>query len=64
MVDRAAAIDAAVDEAEPGDLVVIAGKGHEKTQVIGERSLPFDDVEVAQASLRARRERVTAGGPA
>ncbi len=64
VVDRAAAIDMAVNEARPGDLVVIAGKGHEKTQVIGERSLPFDDVEVARASLRARRDRVTAGGPA
>ncbi|HUF46884.1 MAG TPA: UDP-N-acetylmuramoyl-L-alanyl-D-glutamate--2,6-diaminopimelate ligase [Vicinamibacterales bacterium] len=53
--DRRKAIDLAVRQAAPGDLVVIAGKGHEKYQVIGDRTLPFDDVEVARAALGQRR---------
>ena len=55
IVDRALAIERAVREARPGDLVLVAGKGHEKYQVIGERTLPFDDVEVARAALALRR---------
>jgi UDP-N-acetylmuramoyl-L-alanyl-D-glutamate--2,6-diaminopimelate ligase len=53
--DRKAAIERAVRDAGPGDLVLIAGKGHEKYQVIGDRTLPFDDVEVARAALARRR---------
>jgi len=53
--DRKAAIERAVREAGPGDLVLIVGKGHEKYQVIGDRTLPFDDVEVARAALARRR---------
>jgi UDP-N-acetylmuramoyl-L-alanyl-D-glutamate--2,6-diaminopimelate ligase len=53
--DRKAAIERAVREAASGDLVLIAGKGHEKYQVIGDRTLPFDDVEVARAALARRR---------
>jgi UDP-N-acetylmuramoyl-L-alanyl-D-glutamate--2,6-diaminopimelate ligase len=53
--DRKLAIERAVSEARPGDLVLIAGKGHEKYQVIGERTLPFDDVEIARAALAQRR---------
>jgi UDP-N-acetylmuramoyl-L-alanyl-D-glutamate--2,6-diaminopimelate ligase len=52
--DRASAIALALDRAEAGDVVVIAGKGHETTQVVGERVLPFDDREVAAAALRRR----------
>jgi UDP-N-acetylmuramoyl-L-alanyl-D-glutamate--2,6-diaminopimelate ligase len=53
--DRRAAISEAIKVARPGDLVLIAGKGHEKYQVIGDRTLPFDDVEVAAQALGARR---------
>ena len=55
IVDRRAAILKAIELASPGDLVLVAGKGHEKYQVIGERVLPFDDVEVAQEALSRRR---------
>jgi len=50
--DRKAAIALAIREAVPGDVVLIAGKGHEKVQVLRDQSIPFDDVEVAQAALR------------
>jgi UDP-N-acetylmuramoyl-L-alanyl-D-glutamate--2,6-diaminopimelate ligase len=55
IADRKLAIERAVKEARPGDLVLVAGKGHEKYQVIGDRTLPFDDVEVARAALAQRR---------
>jgi len=55
LVDRSAAIERAVAIAAPGDLVLIAGKGHEKYQQIGDRVLPFDDSEVAKAALARRR---------
>jgi UDP-N-acetylmuramoyl-L-alanyl-D-glutamate--2,6-diaminopimelate ligase len=43
-----------VRDAKPGDTILIAGKGHEKYQVIGDKSLPFDDVAVARAALDKR----------
>jgi UDP-N-acetylmuramoyl-L-alanyl-D-glutamate--2,6-diaminopimelate ligase len=55
IVDRREAIEKAIRDAQRGDLVLIAGKGHEKYQVIGDRTLPFDDVEVARAALARRR---------
>jgi UDP-N-acetylmuramoyl-L-alanyl-D-glutamate--2,6-diaminopimelate ligase len=57
MADRRAAIEWAVGEAGPGDVVVIAGKGHETYQIIGDRRLPFDDVVVAGEALARRRLR-------
>src|SRR5712671_662596 len=50
--DRKAAIALAVGQANPGDIVLIAGKGHEKVQITRDGSIPFDDVEVAQKVLR------------
>jgi UDP-N-acetylmuramoyl-L-alanyl-D-glutamate--2,6-diaminopimelate ligase len=52
--DRHRAIELAIAEARPGDLVLLAGKGHEKTQTIGDRVIPFDDVAIAQQILLAR----------
>src|SRR5271167_3260878 len=51
-VDRRKAIALAIGEARPGDIVLLAGKGHEKVQVTRAGSLPFDDVEVAREALR------------
>jgi UDP-N-acetylmuramoyl-L-alanyl-D-glutamate--2,6-diaminopimelate ligase len=49
--DRAVAIDRAVQLAADGDVVIIAGKGHEAYQLIGEQSLPFSDAAVARAAI-------------
>jgi UDP-N-acetylmuramoyl-L-alanyl-D-glutamate--2,6-diaminopimelate ligase len=49
--DRAAAIQAALGQAQQGDLVVIAGKGHETTQTTGGRRVPFDDRDEARTAL-------------
>ena len=51
-LDRRRAIERALEAARPGDVVVIAGKGHEQGQEIGGRKLPFDDREVARETLR------------
>jgi UDP-N-acetylmuramoyl-L-alanyl-D-glutamate--2,6-diaminopimelate ligase len=48
IADRKEAIYFAVKQLEKGDVLVIAGKGHEKTQIIGSEHLPFDDAKVAQ----------------
>ena len=50
-MDRGEAIGRAVELAALVDIIVIAGKGHEKTQILGDRELPFDDVEVAIAAI-------------
>jgi UDP-N-acetylmuramoyl-L-alanyl-D-glutamate--2,6-diaminopimelate ligase len=50
--DRKAAIALAVREAHAGDIVLIAGKGHEKVQITRAGAVPFDDVEIAQKVLR------------
>jgi UDP-N-acetylmuramoyl-L-alanyl-D-glutamate--2,6-diaminopimelate ligase len=51
--DRNAAIKFALKKAAPGDIVLIAGKGHEKVQITRQGSVPFDDVEVARNQLHA-----------
>jgi UDP-N-acetylmuramoyl-L-alanyl-D-glutamate--2,6-diaminopimelate ligase len=50
--DRAAAIERAIAEAADGDVVLIAGKGHEQGQELADRTIPFDDREVARETLR------------
>jgi UDP-N-acetylmuramyl-tripeptide synthetase len=52
--ERALAIRRAIDEAEPGDVVVLAGKGHETYQEIGGRQFPFDDAAEARQALASR----------
>ena len=49
--DRAEAIRAAVAELQPGDALVIAGKGHETGQIVGDKTLPFSDHDAAKAAL-------------
>jgi UDP-N-acetylmuramoyl-L-alanyl-D-glutamate--2,6-diaminopimelate ligase len=53
LADRRAAIRRAIALAQPGDVVVIAGKGHEQGQEIGGEKLPFDDRLVAREALRS-----------
>jgi UDP-N-acetylmuramoyl-L-alanyl-D-glutamate--2,6-diaminopimelate ligase len=53
-VDRRQAIARAIAAAQPGDTLLIAGKGHEKYQIIGARRDRFDDCEEARAALAAR----------
>lgn len=61
IVDRRTAIAHAIELAEADDVVLIAGKGHEKYQEIGNRTFPFDDVAVAREALDARREKSRVG---
>jgi UDP-N-acetylmuramoyl-L-alanyl-D-glutamate--2,6-diaminopimelate ligase len=55
--DRRHAIERAIAEARSGDVVLVAGKGHEAYQVVGEQILPFDDAAVACEALAARAPR-------
>lgn len=56
-LDRGLAIERAIAEAKPGDVVLIAGKGHETYQIIGGETKHFDDREEARRALLARRKR-------
>jgi UDP-N-acetylmuramoyl-L-alanyl-D-glutamate--2,6-diaminopimelate ligase len=53
-LDRATAISLAIAVARPGDVVLVVGRGHETSQHIGGRDLPFDDREHARTVLAAR----------
>ena len=55
IVDRRLAIERAISLAKPDDVVLVAGKGHEKYQVIGDKDVPFDDVVVSREALARRR---------
>ncbi|HMH80986.1 MAG TPA: hypothetical protein VK514_12225, partial [Candidatus Acidoferrum sp.] len=52
--DREKAIGLAFDEARAGDIVLLAGKGHEDYQVLADKTLPWDDRAAAQRELRKR----------
>ena len=55
-VDRRRGIARAIEEASDGDVIVIAGKGHEDYQIVGTQRHPFDDQAVAREALNLRRE--------
>lgn len=54
--DRKQAIHQAIDIAQPNDIIVVAGKGHEDYQILGDRTIHFDDREVVQDYVRLKRE--------
>ncbi|MBM4764025.1 UDP-N-acetylmuramoyl-L-alanyl-D-glutamate--2,6-diaminopimelate ligase [Bacillus sp. B15-48] len=57
ITDRAEAIDFAVQQAEKEDIILIAGKGHETYQIIGDKILDFDDKEIAIKAIKKRKEK-------
>ncbi len=57
-LDRRAALEMALEAARPGDTVLVAGKGHERVQIVGEETRPFDDRQVLAELIAAR-----GGGP-
>jgi UDP-N-acetylmuramoyl-L-alanyl-D-glutamate--2,6-diaminopimelate ligase len=59
-VDRRSAIEVAIRAARPGDIVLLAGKGHEKTQTFADGAVPFDDVVEAARVLRGIKVEVSA----
>jgi UDP-N-acetylmuramoyl-L-alanyl-D-glutamate--2,6-diaminopimelate ligase len=56
-LDRRRAIERAIGDARAGDVVLVAGKGHETYQIVGDRTLPFDDVAIARELLAERAAR-------
>jgi UDP-N-acetylmuramoyl-L-alanyl-D-glutamate--2,6-diaminopimelate ligase len=62
IVDRKKAIGRAISIAQPRDIVLIAGKGHEKMQEFGDHTVPFDDVDVATRALEERPVELSKNG--
>jgi UDP-N-acetylmuramoyl-L-alanyl-D-glutamate--2,6-diaminopimelate ligase len=60
ILDRRQAIDIAISNAQPGDVVLLAGKGHETSQIVGDVHIAFDDRRVAREFLTARESGVLA----
>lgn len=56
ILDREGAIRRIIRQADPSDIVVVLGKGHEKFQIVGEQRLPFDDASTCLAAHAARRK--------
>ena len=56
ILDRRLAIERAIERARAGEIVLVAGKGHERTQIVGNDIIPFDDRDVVAAALRRRGE--------
>ena len=52
--DREAAIRMLVEQAQPGDIILLAGKGHETYQLIGTQRIPFSEKEILREALRER----------
>jgi hypothetical protein len=61
-LDRHRAIEGAIVSAEPGDVVLLAGKGHEPYQILGPRTIAFDDREEARSALARRRAARSSSG--
>jgi UDP-N-acetylmuramoyl-L-alanyl-D-glutamate--2,6-diaminopimelate ligase len=61
-LDRRRAIEMAIASARPGDVVLIAGKGHEDYQIVGTDKHPFDDRIEAKSALANRRARISEPG--
>jgi UDP-N-acetylmuramoyl-L-alanyl-D-glutamate--2,6-diaminopimelate ligase len=57
-LDRRSAIRRAIDEARPGDTIVVAGKGHETYQIVGDQTRPFDDRDEVRIAFSKRAETV------
>jgi UDP-N-acetylmuramyl tripeptide synthase len=55
IVDRLAAIHAALVEGRPGDTVLLAGKGHETYQILGTGKIPFDEREIVLKAVKGER---------
>ena len=60
-VNREKAIEYAINKAQKGDIILIAGKGHETYQIVGDKVLPFDDKLVAEQKLREVKEKCEGG---